>query len=255
MPTVTDFPAGRMFEYTIKMAPLAQQDRPFVCSWKAISITAGTLTDIIALGRVLATFHKHIATTLVWFEQWSCRTAAHDSDPYNPPSFYTEPIGEAGEWVRGGATQLLDFDAALRLVKRTAVGNNGALVVRGMLAEEDVQAPAGKWELNNIAVILAKLNEGLDVNTNLRQILQGTAAVALRPCLYGPNGEYPRFVTDVEIDGVSIVKRNHRFYNINEPQAPALVPDVPDIETIMAWNPETTPPTWGDDNEVYDLGE
>lgn len=248
MASVLNFPEQRYFEHTLVFSPDGNHDKKSAVSWKSFSVNPGDLSDLIGIGRTLALFHRGMTSTQVYWHQWSVRTAARDSDPYNPLAFYTEPIEELGLWSRSPGTQLLDFDIALRIVKRTVPGRLGACYLRGVLAEQDVNTTAGKYFLTGTE--LPNQWEVVYENT-LEPLLGGTIIANVRIGLYGPNGEFPRLVESADMGAVSIVKRNHRYYDrasaVASP-APELTPEQlavsshPNQEWVFNYTPPATPP-------------
>lgn len=211
MASVLSFPSGRSFVFTVYKELVADVSKEWVNNYESMSIAAGELSDLIRAGRALAEFEKRIHGAGVRLQKWSVRTGARDSTPYDPSTFYEEPINETGSSGHDVGNPV-DLSVALWADRAVVTGRAGRLLVRGVLFETDIQADAGKYTLSPGAVTAfnTAFANGM---TWIAPFLSGGTDPVLRLIMIGPNGEHPRPIISFTVNGVSIVKKFHAFFN------------------------------------------
>jgi len=233
MADVWSFPAGRSFTFTIYKHLSAEPSRKWVNSYEAVSISSGALVDLVTLGRALKNFEEACHPASVYFEKWEVRTGARDGRPYNPNTFYEEPIGDFGQ---NGVTMTnpVDLNLCVWLNRSVVTGRAGKVFFRGCLQETDIEAPGGSWSFdvgsyNEWETRIATANGDW-----LTSYLSGGDSMILKLVIIGPNGEFPRPILSFSLNGVTLVKKLRAFFNrVNAPVHPAYAAiDVEDLQAL-----------------------
>jgi hypothetical protein len=219
--------AGEGFVYTITKCLVANPavrwrntyeafydgDDPPVASW------------IMDLATALLEFEKIIHLTGVQFVQTTISTYAQDSKPYDPESFITIPHPADTVGTRTiGAAQPLDLTAAFYVRRQVPTGRQGKLFYRGVLGENDVEAPAGAMRLSNVANMQTLVDDALD-NSNLSNYFYPAAEGRLMLSMTStptPGVTIHRQIMAFLAAGATRVSNDHRWYDVSAPtQAPA----------------------------------
>lgn len=219
--------AGEGFVYTITKCLVANPavrwrntyeafydgDDPPVSSW------------IMDLATALLEFEQLIHLTGVQFVQTTISTYAEDSRPYDPESFITIPHSADTVGARTiGQSQPLDLTAAFYVRRQVPTGRQGKLFYRGVLGENDVEAPAGSLRLSNVAAMQALVNDSLN-DSNLTNYFYPAAEGRLMLSMTStpsPGNTIHRQIMAFLAAGATRVSNDHRWYNVSAPtQAPA----------------------------------
>lgn len=209
MASVITFPAGRSFVFTINKRLVANPNKKWNNSYEVISIASGTLGDLVACGQALVAYERWFHTQDCHFVDWEVRTGARDSNPYNPESFYQQPINLPGQ-VAPRAQTLLDLSVALWTNRAVLTGRLGNLFYRGILAETDVRGDSGSFALNDGGYWAAQVNTAQSYIYDYLSL--GTNPV-LKLVMIGPNGEFPRPIVRFDVNGVTISKKLRRYFD------------------------------------------
>lgn len=211
MASVLSFPAGRSFVYVFTKELVADVSKQWVNTYESISIASGELSDLIRLGRALIEWEERIHGAGVRLVKWSVRTGARDSQPYDPNTFYEEPINLTGGSGHDVGNPV-DLSVALWADRAVVTGRAGRLFIRGVLFETDIQADAGRFTLSPVA--RAAFNTAFTNGLGwIAPFLSGGNDATLRLIMIGPNGQFPRPVLQFSVNGVSIVKKFHSYFD------------------------------------------
>ncbi len=173
---------------------------------------------LIGLGNQLIVAEKKLHLANVEFLQF--RIATHEIEPspnYDPNAFTTIPVEGIGS--RGtGATDPLDYNVCFVVQRVPASGRAGRLFFRGCLVEGDVSSNAdGMFRLQTASSLATGgvIFEGF--KTDMAAYLSVGGAPAADPglAMVGTYGmvTIARYVTAFRNGGVSINKRNHRYFD------------------------------------------
>lgn len=151
----------------------------------------------------------------VAFVQYTLSTYSIEPGSYDPESFVTVPLptGTVGTRLLNNG-EPLPLNIALYVRRQVPSGRQGKLFYRGVLAENDVAAPAGVFRLTDpdgmgTLVDNAVSSSGLDgflypagMGANLVMLGRTTSGLT-----------HMRYVQNLVPAGVTIVSRDHRWYN------------------------------------------
>lgn len=209
MASVITFPAGRSFTFTINKRLETNPSKKWNNSYEVVSLASGTLADLVACGQALVQYELYFHTADVRFVDWQVRTGARDSTPYNPETFYQQPIDQVGTVPTRGAG-LLDLSITLWVNRAVLTGRLGNLFYRGMLSESDVTGMSGNFALNDAGYWGTRVYQA---NGFIAQYLSLGTNPVLKLVMIGPNGEFPRPIASFEVNGVSISKKLRRYFD------------------------------------------
>lgn len=181
------------------------------------SASSSALEDLAAS---LLEFEKIIHLSGVQFVQTTISTYAADSKPYDPESFVTipHPADTVGERTIG-QSQPLDLTAAFYVRRQVPTGRQGKLFYRGVLGENDVEAPAGRMRLSSIAGMQSMIDAALN-SSDLSQYLYPTATASLMLSMTStpsPGNTIHRQIMNLLAAGATRVSNDHRWYDVGAP--------------------------------------
>lgn len=234
MASVKSFTAGRSFVYTFYKRLNANPAIKWVNTYEAISKASGTLTDLIALGQALENFEKTVHPSSVYLVKWEVRTGARDSVPYNPDTFYESPINAPGESTHSVSNDL-DVQVALWADRAVLTGRSGRLYYRGVIGETDVHSESGTFTLDTGARTALETVFAA-ANTHIVDYLATGTNPVLQLVIIGKNGEYPRPLIVIWVNGVAIVRKFRKFFNRTGAQALPPFNGVVDVSGIEDYN-------------------
>jgi hypothetical protein len=178
----------------------------------AATSPAGLGSTVTALVNAEKAFHLEQTN----FLSATVSTWEPDSQPYNPDAFTTIELGGVGAAAQGGAENALDSNVCYVLRFMPNTGRAGRRFYRGALLESDIQSGG---DLKATLVPGSRLASG---GTNLALIITAfapmTSAGAGADKLVlihsgGPSPSVVRPVIGVTLGGVSINRRNHRYFD------------------------------------------
>lgn len=184
-----------------------------------IESNEGTPRDLLDAAEAIVAAERLIHLAPVQFLQVRVSTWEEDSgNGYDPTSFVTTPL--AGTGAKSGAgLDAMDLNVCYVVKRVPALGRSGRLFYRGVLTEGDVTATnSGSFVL----VPQGDLNDGGQVFTAFRTAFaeflidseEDPAQVNVLSMISELNGEIVRRgVLDLVVGGVSINKRNHRYFD------------------------------------------
>lgn len=172
---------------------------------------------LVPIAEALVIAEKKLHLAQVNFMQYTVSTWVPDSHPYDPATFLTVPFHEIGE--RGGsAGELtgLDYNVCLVVKRGATTGRSGRLFYRGCLLETDVRMggdgrfiidPADTGALQAAftayqAPLATYLGSGETAKLGLIGKVKGAPGITTR-----------RPVSALTLGGVTVNKRNHRYFD------------------------------------------
>lgn len=218
---------GEGFVFTLTKALVANPAVRWRNTYEAFFDAGSTPTSsaLEDLAETLLAFEKIIHLTGVQFVQTTISTYAQDSKPYDPESFITipHPADTVGERTLGAA-QPLDLTAAFYVRRQVPTGRQGKLFYRGVLGENDVEAPAGAMRLSNVANMQSMLDAALNTS-ELFAYFYPSATGSLMLSMSSsptPGVTIHRQIMAFLAAGATRVSNDHRWYDVSAPtQAPA----------------------------------
>lgn len=182
------------------------------------SPTSSALED---LAEKLLAFEKIIHLTGVQFVQTTISTYVQDSTPYDPESFITipHPADTVGERTIGAA-QPLDLTAAFYVRRQVPTGRQGKIFYRGVLGENDVEAPAGAMRLSNVASMQTLLDGALNTSELFAYFYPSATGMLMLSMTStpSPGNTIHRQIMAFLAAGATRVSNDHRWYNVSVPQ-------------------------------------
>lgn len=148
------------------------------------------------------------------------RVSTYEAEPtglYDPNSFVTIPLTGVGARSNTGNTDPLDYNCCFVVQRVPSTGRAGRLFYRGCLAEGDVTAVLdGTFRLIPTSPILAAAvfpayQALLDVYVGNTITQANAISLAMASTIGGALNV--RLVQDLRQGGVSINKRNHRYFD------------------------------------------
>lgn len=232
MASVLEWPAGRSFEFTVFKHVTSNTERAWVNTYWVRSKAPGTIFNLYTLVGALQSFEVLMHLPTSWIDRVEVRTGARDSDPYNPESFFSFPVGSPG--TRGGAQG--DPEAlgiAMWMNKVTLYGREGRCMYRGVLAEGDVQSPSGVAVFQNQLNLQTLISDSVTASGLFEYFATG-GNPELQLVVLGKNGEFPRPVTWFEAKGVTVGRKNRGWYNRTPAAEANEYPDQLDVDQLAA---------------------
>lgn len=210
---------GEGFVFTLTKALVANPAIRWRNTYEAFfdgdgNLGSAALEDLAA---ALLEFEKTIHLTGVQFVQTTISTYAEDSTPYDPESFITIPHPADTVGVRTiGQSQPLDLTAAFYVRRQVPTGRQGKLFYRGVLGENDVEAPAGVMRLSSVSGMQSLIDGALN-SSDLSQYLYPTATDSLMLSMTStpsPGNTIHRQIMNLLAAGATRVSGDHRWYNV-----------------------------------------
>ncbi len=208
--SVLSFAAGDLFIVRIIKSLTTNPDNKWSNSYE---FKANTLGDDVTLQLVANAFLLFEATlhhNVVRFNEVIVSTWEADSVPYDPNAFLTIPTDTTG--LTGPVGDLLPLNQTLSVARVPTSGRFGHLFFRGVLGEDEVEAPAGKAILTSIAEISTRLNAAVDAG-ELESYLGNPSEGPLQLSMISADGETVRPVVTLVAQGVSAVPQDHAWFN------------------------------------------
>lgn len=176
--------------------------------------------SLLSLAEKLLAFEQAMHLTGVQFVQTTISTYRAETAEYDPASFITIPHPADTIGLRTiGASQPLDLTAAFYVRRQVPAGRQGKLFYRGVLGENDVEAPAGRMRLSSVSGMQDLVNTALDdsgLNDHLYPSATGNLLLAMARTLNNGDVGY-RQVTALLAAGATRVSNDHRWYDVGAP--------------------------------------
>lgn len=242
MPSIVTFPAGRSFQFTVFCRMTLDYETVWSSTYWALSIASGGIGDLQSLAQGLALFTQAMMTSSAQVWKVEVRSGAIDSNPYDPTTFATWVYNMPGTRV-GQQGDMLAVDVALAVTRHLFTGKNGTIYLRGVLTEGDVWASAGRWVFANAVSIAALLSDAVSAGM-LSNWFQGGSNPVLRLTVVSFARGIFRNYLGLQVRGVSINKRNHRYFDRGAAPTTPTEWVEPSWETIQ----ENDPDAWASVN-------
>lgn len=178
---------------------------------------------LLDLAGKLLNFEQQLHLTGVQFVQTTISTYLPETEDYDPESFVTipHPADTIGERTIG-ASQPLDLTAAFYVRRQVPTGRQGKLFYRGVLGENDVEAPAGRMRLTSVSSMQSLVDTALSssgLNEHLYPLSTGNLMLSMTSTLKSGSVIH-RQVSGLVAAGATRVSNDHRWYDVGAP-APA----------------------------------
>jgi len=207
--TVSSFAAGALFVIRVTKYLSTNPDNKWANSYEFRAMEGGTESTLLTLGEVLVDFEAAFHHTVVTFDRILISTWEPDSVPYDPAVFISSTLTAAGLNTSGG--ELLPLDKCLSVARVAATGRFGHLFYRGALTEADTIAPAGKSVLGDRPAMQAVIDGAVD-SSGLNDYI-GIGAGSLQLVLINADGDQRRTVNQLNVQGISTIKTDHKWFN------------------------------------------
>lgn len=174
---------------------------------------ATPLTGLDAVAEAIADAERQIHYDAVQFLSATISTWSPDSVPYNPLTFRTIELAGTGlPFV--AAADAMDSNVCLLVKFSATTGRNGRRFYRGALLESDVEIGGdGKFRLEDASPQRTRFTQAGGFAALLAPYLAG-GADPVTIVLAGANAAgVQREVVSVDIGGVVVSKRNHRYFD------------------------------------------
>jgi hypothetical protein len=178
-------------------------------------VEAGALgvTALDAVAEAIADAERVIHLNQVHFLSATISTWAEDSTPYNPLAFRTIELDGTGTPLVG-SDDPVDSNVCLLVKFQAATGRSGRRFYRGVLTEADMEIGGdARFNLEAASPVRTRFNQAGGYAELLAPYLSGGAdpvsIVLAAPNLVGVQRE----VESVEIGGIVVNRRNHRYFD------------------------------------------
>jgi hypothetical protein len=169
----------------------------------------------------LLDFEQQLHLTGVQFVQTTISTYLPETADYDPESFVTipHPADTIGERTIG-ASQPLDLTAAFYVRRQVPTGRQGKLFYRGVLGENDVEAPAGRMRLTSVSNMQSLVDDALTssgLNEHLYPLSTGNLMLSMTSTRKDGSVIH-RQVMGLVAAGATRVSNDHRWYDVSAPE-------------------------------------
>jgi len=175
---------------------------------------------LLDLAEKLLDFEQQLHLSGVQFVQTTISTYLPETDDYDPESFVTIP--HPADTVGGrtiGQSQPLDLTAAFYVRRQVPTGRQGKLFYRGVLGENDVEAPAGRMRLTNITGMQSLVDTALTssgLNEHLYPLSTGNLMLSMTSTRKDGSVMH-RQISGLLAAGATRVSNDHRWYDVGAP--------------------------------------
>lgn len=175
---------------------------------------------LLDLAGKLLSFEQVLHLTGVQFVQTTISTYLAETADYDPESFITIPHPADTVGLRTiGAAQPLDLTAAFYVRRQVPTGRQGKLFYRGVLGENDVEAPAGRMRLSSVSGMQDLVNTALGdsgLNEHLYPLSTGNLMLSMTSTRRDGSIMH-RQVSALVAAGATRVSNDHRWYDVGAP--------------------------------------
>ena len=203
-----------LFVFRVIKSHVSNPSQEWANSYEVQALAAGNSTNLTDLGDSIVAFEKAIHSQAVQFVRLLISTWQADSVPYDPLAFITVTLTGVG--TRETSGDLLGLSNCLAVARPAPSGRFGHLFYRGVLTEDDVEAPAGKTILQDKAAIQSEIGAAL-TSSALDSYLDFTITAELEISLVSADGETVRPVNTFVVQGVSQLPTDHGWFNRTSP--------------------------------------
>jgi len=213
--TVLDFADGDLFIFrTIKYLSTNPSNK-WVNSYEFAADEAGDAAVLLALATALVTYESILHATTVTFDRVVISTWEADSFPYDPETFMSVPLTQAG--TRPVTSEEVEpLGMAWRVNRQASSGRFGNIFYRGALFENEVTATAGIPVLSSPGDMEDILADALDTST-LETFMGSSPSGGLHMVLINATGSQVRPILSLVSSGVSLIKQDHMWFNRTPP--------------------------------------
>lgn len=176
----------------------------------------GAIGDLSATANAIANGERILHLAEVQFLSATISTWQPDSVPYNPLTFKTVELEQVGLRASAGVSAM-DSNVCLLVKMMTALGRNGRRFYRGCLSEADVQIGGdAKFTLTPGSPLTGNGGSAWETFNTFMQPFTTAGTGPVKICLVGNGvgGVLSRAVEEMQVGGVVVNRRNHRYYDL-----------------------------------------
>lgn len=210
--TVQSISPNELFTVRIYKNLVARPDTKWANTYELVCRQAKEdgLAALAAARAALVAYERAFHTELVEFDRAVISTAVPDGSPYNPATFISIGyVGTLGTRAPGVGFQLLPLEMCLLARRTVDYGRAGRALYRGVLAEGDIESPAGK------GVLVSGAETQLGTLMDLGEISNDLATAGLELVLVDAARPdiAPRTVRGIVPAGVTVKQVNNRYFD------------------------------------------
>lgn len=183
-------------------------------TYEVVATDTGDIGDLRALGHSIFEFEKALHLPQAHFDQYTISTWVDDHAPYNPESFFVEPLdGAPGERVLIGDP--LPMNVAWFLRRQVVTGRSGKMFYRMAIGEADVELDGVAWVFANNEDMGGIVIDAL-ASSSLGYYLPGGMAALKLACIgisKGSTTPITRLVQDISSVAPVPYQVKHAWYN------------------------------------------
>jgi hypothetical protein len=195
----------------------ADLTRAWVNNYELVSDVSRGPEEMVSVVNTIVAAEKGIHLTQVQFLQATVSTWENEPGTYDPLSFLTVPLSGAGGVTATAPSNPLDSNVCLFLRYQATTGRSGRRFYRGCLQEQDVDVGGdGRFIVAAAATWLGPTGGVITgFRTSMAPLLPGGNGIAKLALMYAKPGisSVQRAVTAINIGGIVISKRNHRYFD------------------------------------------
>lgn len=132
---------------TVPNAPIAWANTYEVLSRLAVTDAQGAVSNLMNLVNIIVAFERSLLNAAYIIDRVVCSTYVPDGAPYNPFSFATYAVNQAGGYVTPG-NPLLPLQLCTLVKRDVAFGRLGNLLYRGIVAANDATITSSGTVIN-----------------------------------------------------------------------------------------------------------
>jgi hypothetical protein len=208
--SVLSFAADDLFIVRIVKSLTTNPDNKWVNTYEFKANTVGDDATLNIVASAFLLFEATLHHNVVRFHEVIVSTWEADSKPYDPNAFLTIPTDQTG--LTGPVGDLLPLNQTLSVARIPTSGRFGHVFFRGVLGEDEVEAPAGKAILTSVAEIATRLNAAVDA-AELEGFFGNPSEGPMQLAMISADGETVRPVLGFVAQGVSAVPQDHAWFN------------------------------------------
>jgi hypothetical protein len=150
----------------------------------------------------------------VHFERAIVSTWEDDHVPYDPATFFVEDLDVFG--TRAVTGDMEPLNVCYTVIRSPTSGRQGHIFYRGVLSQDDTQAPAGRLIFVNPATALSILAGGLAAG-GLDAYFGIGAEGPVRLAMINKTGTLTRILLDLQLGDIATVPTDHAWFNRSTP--------------------------------------
>jgi hypothetical protein len=215
--TVTSFSEGDLFVFRVVKYLSTNPANKWANSYEFQATAAGDSVTLNLLASILVLYERDLHHNVVKFDHVLVSTWEVDSVPYDPSTFLSIP--QTAEGGVGPVADLLPLDKALSVARVPTSGRFGHIFYRGVLGEDEVEAPAGKSVFTSFSEVNGRVMSAVTEN-ELDAYLGNPASAPMQMVMVDKTGSIVRNVTALTALGVSTIPTDHKWFNRTTPGGP-----------------------------------